>query len=82
MCQCAKDVAAFLGCGILDVEIKAAETLAEICKTEPPRAELTSNAVIAPLVQMLSSSSKEAKNQACRAIGNICFDNSKYLIGP
>lgn len=76
LCQCAKDVAAFLGCGLLEVETKAAETLAELCKTEPPRSVLSNNDVIAPLIQMLSSPSKEAKSQACRAIGNICFDNN------
>ncbi|XP_014276992.1 GTPase-GDP dissociation stimulator vimar [Halyomorpha halys] len=76
LCQCAKDVAAFLGCGIVEVETKAAETLAELCKNEAPRSTLSNNEVIVPLINLLSSPCKEAKNQACRAIGNICFDNN------
>ncbi|KAK9503308.1 hypothetical protein O3M35_011908 [Rhynocoris fuscipes] len=73
----AKEVAAFLGCGIVDVETKAAETLAELCKAEPPRTVLSNSAVFNPLIKLLSSSLEETKNQACRAIGNICYENNK-----
>uniref|UniRef100_A0A0A9YZP0 Rap1 GTPase-GDP dissociation stimulator 1-B n=2 Tax=Lygus hesperus TaxID=30085 RepID=A0A0A9YZP0_LYGHE len=74
--QYAKEVAAFLGCRIVEVETKAAEALAELCKTEAPRISLSNDQVIAPLVRLLSSPLPETRNQACRAIANICFDNN------
>lgn len=73
----AKEVSAFLGCGIIDVETKAAEAVAALCKAEPPRAVLSKSTVITPLIKLLSSPLEETRNQACRAIGNICYENSK-----
>ncbi|XP_073989931.1 visceral mesodermal armadillo-repeats [Rhodnius prolixus] len=73
----AKEVSAFLGCGIIDVETKAAEAVAALCKAEPPRAVLSKSTVITPLIKLLSSPLEETRNQACRAIGNICYENNE-----
>ncbi|BES93298.1 rap1 GTPase-GDP dissociation stimulator [Nesidiocoris tenuis] len=75
--QYAKEVAAFIGCNVVEVESKAAQAIAELCKVEGPRAALSTNEVIGPLVKMLSSSFPENRQQACRAIANICFDNNE-----
>ncbi|KAL1139046.1 hypothetical protein AAG570_009107 [Ranatra chinensis] len=75
ICRCAKEVSSAFGCGILDIEIKAAETTAELCKSDIARPILSNSDAIVPLIQMLSSTT-EAQVQACRAIGNICYDNN------
>jgi hypothetical protein len=71
----AKEVSMGLGCGIIEIEIKVTETLAELCKNESARPVLSNNETIIPIIKLLSSTT-EAQIQACRAIGNICYDNS------
>lgn len=73
----AKKVGGALHCGVLEVETKAAEAIAELCKVEKARPVVSTNEVMQPLIRLLSCSSDQAQIQACRAIGNICFDNSQ-----
>lgn len=53
----------------------AAQLLAEIAKTDVGRDECVTGDVIVPLLDLLVGTSLPDSIQACRALGNICFDN-------
>lgn len=62
------------------VLIKAAMVVAVLAKTDVGRALCCSSTITSPLLQLLSSPSTDTKVliQVCRALGNICYENSKY----
>ncbi|XP_014251197.1 rap1 GTPase-GDP dissociation stimulator 1-B [Cimex lectularius] len=71
----ANEVSNFLTCGNIEIETKAAEVIGDLCKSETPRVSLSNSKVIVPLVDLMRSNDNRARNQACRAVGNICFEN-------
>ncbi|XP_025092022.1 rap1 GTPase-GDP dissociation stimulator 1-like isoform X4 [Pomacea canaliculata] len=56
---------------------KSAQLIAELAKTESLRVPLVKMSVVSPLLNLLTASvaSPAVATQACRALGNICFDN-------
>ncbi|KAL5260369.1 hypothetical protein ACHWQZ_G010480 [Mnemiopsis leidyi] len=54
---------------------QAAEIIAEMAKSEDNRIIMVQQAVIPPLVGMVHNSQPRALRQACRAIGNMCFES-------
>ncbi|KAI8796868.1 rap1 GTPase-GDP dissociation stimulator 1-A, partial [Biomphalaria glabrata] len=52
-----------------------AQLLAELAKSESLREPLVSMGVVPHLLSHLSSQNIALATQACRALGNICFDN-------
>jgi len=61
---------------------KASQLLAELAKQEVVRAPCVDAGLIKPLLALLESSSVPTVIQACRALGNICFDNdaARYAV--
>ncbi|XP_025092007.1 rap1 GTPase-GDP dissociation stimulator 1-like isoform X2 [Pomacea canaliculata] len=58
---------------------KSAQLIAELAKTESLRVPLVKMSVVSPLLNLLTASvaSPAVATQACRALGNICFDNDE-----
>jgi len=46
--------------------------------SEEARLRCTSEGLVAPLVYIMSSGNNEEVIQACRALGNMCFDNGLF----
>ena len=47
---------------------------------EEARLHCTSVGLVAPLVDIMSSGNNDEVVQACRALGNMCFDNGLFAI--
>ncbi|XP_041362294.1 rap1 GTPase-GDP dissociation stimulator 1-like [Gigantopelta aegis] len=58
-----------------DICSKCAQLLAELAKTESVRQPLVDLNFVPPLVDLLPSEDITVSTQACRALGNICFEN-------
>ena len=56
-------------------------TTMSFCYTESIRIPCVEAATVQPLVGLMNSPQLSVITQACRALGNICFDNGKYLAG-
>ncbi|CAH1247012.1 RAP1GDS1 [Branchiostoma lanceolatum] len=63
-----------LGTGCKDVA-EVAKLVAELAKNEFLRLPCVEAGLVQPLVGLLSCDEPAAVKQACRALGNICFDN-------
>lgn len=55
---------------------QAAEIIAEMAKSEDNRIIMVQQAVIPPLVAMVHNSAPRVLRQACRAMGNMCFEST------
>lgn len=51
------------------------QVIAEAAKHEPLRKQFTDAAIVEPLLGLVSSKNYTVVLQACRALGNICYDN-------
>lgn len=51
------------------------QAIAEAAKHEPLRKQFTDAAIVEPLLGLVSSKNYAVVLQACRALGNICYDN-------
>jgi len=47
---------------------------------EEARLHCTSAGLVAPLLDFISSDDNDEIIQACRALGNMCFDNGLFLL--
>jgi len=47
---------------------------------EEARLQCTSEGLVAPLVDIMSSGNNDEVVQACRALGNMCFDNGFSIV--
>ncbi|XP_078579458.1 rap1 GTPase-GDP dissociation stimulator 1-like [Branchiostoma floridae x Branchiostoma japonicum] len=56
---------------------KVAQLVAELAKNEFVRQPCVEAGLVQPLVELLSCDDTAAVKQACRALGNICFDNDQ-----
>ena len=48
--------------------------------SEAARLQCTSLGLVAPLLDIISSDDNDDVIQACRALGNMCFDNGLFAI--
>ena len=55
--------------------VRAAEIIAEMAKSEDNRIVFIQQEVIPPLVALVHNSTPVVLRQACRALGNICFES-------
>ncbi|GAB6030924.1 hypothetical protein CHUAL_007752 [Chamberlinius hualienensis] len=58
-----------------DAKEKSAEIAAELSKTDVGRSHCSNSSLINSLLVLLSSDNNSIIVQACRALGNICYDN-------
>lgn len=62
-----------------DVVCKTAAILAALAKTESGRNACCCQSVTSPLLRLLSSyTDNKLLLQACRALGNICYENCEF----
>lgn len=61
---------------------KTAMIIAALAKTDAGRTVCCCSAMTVPLLHIMtiSSSSVQVVTQVCRALGNICYENSEYLV--
>jgi len=63
----------------VDLEHVLLEWMCVSC-LEEARLHCTSVGLVAPLVDIMSSGNNGEVVQACRALGNMCFDNGLFAI--
>lgn len=59
----------------VEVQAKGAELVAELAKVENCRVECVNGGLVPILVEKMSSTNTKVALQACRALGNICYEH-------
>lgn len=64
-----------------EILTKTAMTISALAKSENGRNACSNPILISPLLQLLSNLNNDLKVliQVCRALGNICYENSKCI---
>lgn len=62
-----------------EIVSKTANAIAEIAKTDRGREKCTSKEVVQALINLLKEENVDILAQACRALGNICYENGCYI---
>ncbi|KAK7086367.1 Rap1 GTPase-GDP dissociation stimulator 1 [Halocaridina rubra] len=68
-------VASALQGSSVEAQAKGAELIAELAKVESCRLECVTNGLVPKLVEKMASTSTGVALQACRALGNICYEH-------